>query len=117
MGTTRLAMMLPGAVSLGAYEGGALAAILVAVQAAEGELVVDAIASASAGSITALCAAKALLTGAKPVDLMIDAWVKVPSLDKLKTHDPNSPLSMDKLHEEAKRLLGPRDVPAGAYVQ
>jgi len=114
---TRLAMMLPGAVSLGAYEGGALAAILVAVQSAQGDLLVDAISSASAGSITALVAAKALLTGADPVKLMTGAWVDLPSLRKLKTHDANSPLSMEKLHDAAEDLLGPTDVPAGTYRQ
>src|SRR2546421_25869 len=66
MTRTRIGMMLPGAVSLGAYEGGALAAILAAVQAAGGELAVDAIASASAGSITAVVASRALLRGADP---------------------------------------------------
>ena len=86
MTRTRIGMMLPGAVSLGAYEGGALAAILAAVQAAGGELAVDAIASASAGSITAVVASRALLRGADPFKLMVATWVDLPSLDHLETH-------------------------------
>jgi hypothetical protein len=113
MGGTRIAMMLPGAVSLGAYEGGALAAVLTAVQAADGDLVVDAISSASAGSVTALVATRALLHGANPVDLMIATWVELPSLAKLKTHNPASPLSMQHLREAATRLLGTSQVPDG----
>jgi hypothetical protein len=118
---TRLALMLPGAVSLGAYEGGALAAILVAVLAAEGELVVDAIASASAGSITGLIASRALVSAADPVELMKATWVDLPDLGTLKTHDRNSPLSMQALETAATRLLEPdgavRDGAPDAYRQ
>jgi hypothetical protein len=46
MGKMRIAMMLPGAASLGAYEGGALAALLVALGQLDGAVVVDSIASA-----------------------------------------------------------------------
>jgi predicted acylesterase/phospholipase RssA len=99
-------MMLPGAVSLGAYEGGALAAVLTAVQASEGELVIDAIASASAGSMTALIAARALLSGADPVDLMRQTWVVLPQLQELETHDMSAPLSMAKVVNTATELLG-----------
>jgi len=107
-------MMLPGAVSLGAYEGGALAAILVAVQEARGELVIDSMATASAGSITGLIACRALLCGADPVALMSGTWVDMPSLENLKTHDPISPLSMDKLATAATKLLDPDEgVPDG----
>lgn len=113
MARTRIAMMLPGAVSLGAYEGGALAAILAAVQAAEGELAVDAVASASAGSITAVVASRALLCGADPFKLMAATWVDTPSLANLGTHDPNSPLSMERLQDSAKDLLGTTTVPDG----
>src|SRR5436309_16063531 len=97
MARTRIGMMLPGAVSLGAYEGGALAAILSAVQAAKGELAIDAMASASAGSITAVVASRALLRGADPFKLMAATWVDLPSLELLKTHGTASPLSMQEL--------------------
>jgi hypothetical protein len=106
-------MMLPGAVSLGAYEGGALAAVLAAVQAAKGELVVDAMASASAGSITAVVASRSLLRGADPFKLMAATWVDLPSLEGLATHDPISPLSMDNLQDAAETLLRSDTVPDG----
>src|SRR3954463_8008330 len=89
----RIALTLPGAVSLGAYHGGALAALLVAAQHAEGRLVIDAVAAASAGSITALLAARALLRGADPVALMKRAWVESDSLRSLRSKDTASVLS------------------------
>ena len=98
--------MLPGAVSLGAYEGGALAAVLTAVQASDGEQVIDAIASASAGSMTGLIASRALLAGADPVELMRQTWVVLPQLQELETHDLSAPLSMAKLVSTATELLG-----------
>ena len=103
--TTRIGLMLPGAVSLGAYEGGALAAVLKAVQASNDELVVDAIASASAGSMTALIACRALLCGADPIDLMTQTWVSLPQLDRLEAHDPSAPLTMKNLMDTATELL------------
>jgi hypothetical protein len=102
---TRLALMLPGAVSLGAYEGGALAAILTAAQHAGGELVIDAIGSASAGSITALVAIKAIFDGSDPVQLMRKVWVELPSIENLKTHDPIAPLTMHQLEVAADEIL------------
>ena len=81
-GPTRLhlALTLPGAVSLGSYHGGALAALLVAAQHAGGQIVIDAMATASAGSLTGVLAARSLLTGADPVRLMARAWVEADSL-------------------------------------
>jgi len=115
--TTRLGMMLPGAVSLGAYEGGALAAVLKAVQASGGELVVDAIASASAGSMTGLIACRALLCGADPVELMQQTWVALPQLGRLKVHDRSAPLTMERIISAARTLLGPDVVPDGTFRQ
>ena len=73
-------MTISGAVSLGAYEAGALAALLTAVQATcadqtDPPLRVDAIGGASAGSITAVLAARVLLGGVDPIDTMQSAWV------------------------------------------
>ncbi len=114
---TRLGLMLPGAVSLGAYEGGVLAAVLTAVQASRGEIVVDAIASASAGSMTGLIACRALLSGADPVDLMTRTWVDLPQLNRLATHDLSAPLTMDNLNSTASDLLGTKSVPDGPFRQ
>lgn len=104
---TRIGMMLPGAVSLGAYEGGAIAAILKAAQASDGELVIDAIASASAGSITGLVAARSILCGDDPIDLMRRTWVDLPSIDHLEDDPgPDAPLSMKGLIATAEQVLG-----------
>jgi hypothetical protein len=108
--------MLPGAVSLGAYEAGALAAILTAVLAAEGDLVVDAIASASAGSLTGLLATKCLLEGANPVTLMSKAWVDLPDISHLRTHSSLSPLTTTMLQSVGRQLLS-EPVDAPAFVQ
>jgi hypothetical protein len=111
-------MMLPGAVSLGAYEGGALAALLTAVQASKGELVIDAIASASAGSMTALVASRALQCGADPVKLMAATWVKLPSLGDLTADETlAAPLSMEGLRSGAEAVLRPSpDIPDGPHL-
>src|SRR5438552_2754213 len=49
MGRIRIGLTISGAVSLGAYEGGALAALMTAVQAVPDQLRVDAVSAASAG--------------------------------------------------------------------
>ena len=61
----RLSLTIPGAVSLGAYEGGALAALILAARTlGEENVLIDTIASASAGSIHALLTAEHSSTGA-----------------------------------------------------
>ena len=100
--------------SLGSYHGGALAALLVAAQHAEGRLVVDAVAAASAGSITGLLAARALLRGADPVALMVRAWVESDSLYALRSTDPRSVLTAEPLRALAADLLsGSGSIPDG----
>src|SRR5271157_4605710 len=113
MGRLRLALTLPGAVSLGAYEGGALAALLVAVQQLEGAVVIDAIASASAGSMTGLLAARSLAWGADPVDIMKRAWVELDDLKDMSTHEIASPLSAASLLVMAEQVLGKNGVRNG----
>lgn len=105
----RIALTIPGAVSLGAYEGGALAALLVAVQDVNSRdreaLRVDAIAGASAGSITGVVAARTLLGGLDPVDVMWRLWVESPSLDKMWTRGRQAPLSVEAIASAARCLL------------
>src|SRR4051794_21794524 len=113
----RMAMMLPGAVSLGAYEGGALAALLVGLGQLDGAVVVDSIASASAGSITALLTTRCLLRGADPVNLMAEGWGTLPSRRTLRERDAESPLSMDALREQASSLLSADGAPDGPPIQ
>ena len=73
----RLSLTIPGAVSLGAYEGGALAALILAARTlGEENVLIDTIASASAGSITALLTARALLPRVQPDRSPGAAWVK-----------------------------------------
>jgi predicted acylesterase/phospholipase RssA len=103
-----MALTMSGAIALGAFEGGALAALLAAVQAANekqpGALRVDAIAGASAGSITAVLAARTLLAGLDPVATMYGAWVSAPQLRDLRDKSA-SPLSVEHVRAQAERLL------------
>lgn len=109
MSRLRIALTLSGAVSLGAYEGGVLAAILVALGRLREQdryaVVVDAIAGASAGSMTGVLAARALLTQDDPVRLMHSAWVDIPSLENLHGHGPGAPLTVEKVVKNAQALL------------
>jgi predicted acylesterase/phospholipase RssA len=102
----RIGLTISGAVSLGAYEGGALAALLIAVQRMQGAVVIDAITGASAGAMTAVLAARCLLRGTDPVEAMKQAWVDLPSLKRLASRDLGSPLSGKVLQEAADDLLG-----------
>ncbi len=111
----RLALTLPGAVSLGAYHGGAMAALLVAAQHSDGQLIVDALACASAGALTGVLAARALLRGADPVALMTRAWVEADSLGALRSHGTDSILDPEPLRVLAADLLSAHgSVPDGA---
>jgi Patatin-like phospholipase len=104
----RMSLTLPGAVSLGSYEGGALAALLIAAQTlGDDVLLIDSIAAASAGSITGLLASRALLRGTDPVDLMRQAWVEQVSLAAMHTDSTDSPLSSNALTGIAQNVLGP----------
>lgn len=117
----RIALTISGAVSLGAYEGGALAALLVAVQrllrVSPPPIRIDAIGGASAGSITGLLATRTLLAGLDPVYVMHEAWVRRDSLAALFTRDPHAPLSLEPLRAAAKELLEPGPEHAGQPIQ
>ena len=97
----RIALTISGAVALGAYEGGALAALLCAIRELcrgdDPEIRVDAIGGSSAGSITGLLAARCLLEGIDPVYVMREAWVERDSLPVMRTDAPDEPLSLDAL--------------------
>jgi predicted acylesterase/phospholipase RssA len=108
-GELRIGVTISGAIALGAYDGGALAALLCAAQAVNerkpGALRIDAMAGASAGSITVLLAARTLLRGLDPIDAMYRAWVVTPQLDRI-SDGSVSPLSEERGRTEAKSLLG-----------
>src|SRR5436305_1651230 len=107
-GELRIGMTISGAIALGAYEGGALAALLAGAQSVNEQradaLRVDAVAGASAGSMTALLAARALVAGLDPVEVMYDAWVTAPQLQAL-SDAFRSPLSVEHLSREVDKLL------------
>jgi predicted acylesterase/phospholipase RssA len=106
MAKLRIGLTISGAISLGAYEGGGLAALLVAVQEMRGAVVVDAITGASAGAITSVLTARCLVRGCDPVEAMKTSWVDLPDLKRLKARDRRSPLSAEVLADGARELLG-----------
>src|SRR3954470_24840811 len=92
--TIQLALTLPGGVALGAFEAGALAALVVAGGGAWGgggalcggdepQVCVDLIGASSAGSLTSVLVVRALIEGLDPVDLLRRAWVEEASLPAL----------------------------------
>ena len=107
-GEIRIGLTISGAIALGAYEGGALAALLCAAQAVNERqrdaMRIDAIAGASAGSITGLLAARTLVRGMDPIDAMYGAWVVMPQLEDL-ADGCASPLSVERSRAEAEKLL------------
>jgi hypothetical protein len=121
MAQLRLSLTISGAVSLGAYEGGALAALLYAVrELAAGDdpaLRIDVISGASAGSITGLLAARALMQGHDPETVMAGAWVTGDSLGALLAHGAQAPLSVDALRQLGSALLDPPAGPASPHRQ
>jgi predicted acylesterase/phospholipase RssA len=112
MEQVRIALTISGAVSLGAFEGGALAALVLAAQSlsrdgAEPPLRIDAIGGASAGSITGMLTARCLLEGLDPVHVMSESWVRRDSLAAMKTRDKHAPLSIEAMRSAAVQLLDP----------
>jgi predicted acylesterase/phospholipase RssA len=109
----RIALTISGAVALGAYEGGALAALLCAIRGlCHGEdpvVRIDSIGGSSAGSITGLLAARCLLEGIDPVYVMREAWVERDSLSVMRTDTPDEPLSLAALRRASIDLLDPRN--------
>jgi hypothetical protein len=106
-----MSLTISGAVSLGAYEGGALAALLYAIrELTAGEnpaLAVDVISGASAGSITGLLTARTLLMGHDPETVMAGAWVTGDSISNLLAHGTQAPLSIDAMRRMGISLLDP----------
>ncbi len=109
----RLSLTIPGTASLGAYESGALAALVVAAkELGEDVLVIDSIAPASAGSTTALLAARALLEGIDPVALLTSGWAEHRSPEAA-VGPPDSTLQPEALAAMATILFGPNRMPSG----
>jgi predicted acylesterase/phospholipase RssA len=110
MGTkVRFALTLSGAVSLGAFEGGVLAALLNGIrplcQGDDPDVRIDAVGGASAGAMTALLATRCLTGGLDPVALLQEAWVAGDSIQQLLHNTGDSPLSAEQLQRLATRLF------------
>src|SRR4051794_27487122 len=106
----RCTLTLPGAVALGAYEGGALAAVLSALRgirenAGEPEVRIDSICACSSGSVTALLVARCLVEGLDPVRVLHKAWVTEGNLRTLFARGVASPLDFTALRTAADALL------------
>jgi predicted acylesterase/phospholipase RssA len=105
----RVEVALSGGASLGAYEAGALAAIIVGVQRLQRErpgwMVIDGLGGASAGSLVALMGAHVLLEGYDPVDFLHEAWVERLSLDLLRRRRGQGLLSFDHLRSDIRDFL------------
>lgn len=114
----RIALTIPSAASLGAYEAGAAAGLVVALQrlaqraAAEGRrpaAVLDAVGATSAGALVGLLAARCLLAGLDPVHVLHRAWVDEASWRRLRRGAGDAPLTLDGVERGVGRLLDPRD--------
>jgi predicted acylesterase/phospholipase RssA len=106
---SRLALTLPGGISLGTFEAGAVCALIRAVQhinAREPDRVrIDVMAGASAGALTSVLAARALLAGEDPLPSLRRAWVTEPSLSALLARGPRAPLTLRRARAVAEDVL------------
>jgi predicted acylesterase/phospholipase RssA len=112
----RIAVVLSGGASLGAYEAGALAALLVGVRRVQreraGAVVVDAVGGASAGALVGLFGAYATLEGLDPLDFLHEAWVERVSLDLLRRRRGQGLLSFDNMRSDIEDFLEHGDAAA-----
>jgi len=106
----RCTLTLPGAVALGAYEGGAVAALLSALRGIREnpqapDVTIDSISASSSGSLTALLVARCLVEGLDPVRVLHRAWVTDAGLRSLFGRGLAAPLTFEALRRSASRLL------------
>ena len=105
----RVCLTLSGGASLGAYQAGASAALLAALECIRDDhgvdVRVDAIGGASAGSIVGLIAAHSLLEGADGCRLLHEAWVDRVTVDTLLRGGARGPLSLARVRRELPELL------------
>jgi predicted acylesterase/phospholipase RssA len=110
MADLRLCLSLSGGASLGAYQAGASAALLVGLDHLRNEagldVRVDAVGGASAGAIVGLMAAFAVLEGIDGRDIMRRAWVERVSIDTLLRRGSRGPLSLEDVRRGLPDLLG-----------
>jgi hypothetical protein len=105
----RLCLSLSGGASLGAYQAGAAAALLVGLDHLRGDrgldVRVDAVGGASAGAIVGLMTAYAVLEGVDGCDVLHEAWVERVSIDALLRRRARGPLSLEGVRERLPELL------------
>lgn len=105
----RIAFTISGAVSLGSYEGGALAALVAGLQPIctgdDPPVCVDVIGGASAGSVCALLAAWCLRSGLDPVRVFREVWVERADIGNLRRGAKDAPLNEAALEEIALGVL------------
>ncbi|MDT0277097.1 patatin-like phospholipase domain-containing protein [Blastococcus goldschmidtiae] len=116
--TVRIALSVTSGASLGAYEAGAVAGLVVALQRLNershrrGEpppVVLDAVGATSAGAMVGLLASRCLLGGLDPLPVLHEAWVRQASLRRLAHGRRDAPLSMVAVQRDTVGLLEPRD--------
>lgn len=100
---------LSGGAALGAYQAGAMAALLVAVQHLRKEspdsVIIDALGGASAGSLVALLSATAHVSGIDPVALLRAAWVDEVSVGLLMEGSGRAPLGSHGLRRRMEEII------------
>jgi len=109
MADLRVSLTLSGGASLGAFQAGAAAALLVGFDHARCEegsdIRVDAIGGASAGALVGLLTAFSLLEGADGPRLLSKAWVEEVDLEVLQEGDADGPLTLDGVRDRFPDLL------------
>ncbi|MDQ3102808.1 MAG: patatin-like phospholipase family protein [Actinomycetota bacterium] len=109
MADLRISLTLSGGASLGAFQAGAVAALLVGFGHArleeDSDIRVDAIGGASAGSLVGLLTAFSLLEGADGPRLLSTAWVEEVDLSMLEEGESKGPLSLDGVQDRFPDLL------------
>lgn len=113
MADLRVSLTLSGGASLGAFQAGAVAALLAGFRHArceeDSDIRIDAIGGASAGSLVGLLAAYSLLEGADGPNLLSRAWVEEIDLTVLQEGDADGPLSLEGVRERFPDLLDGSD--------
>lgn len=105
----RLALILGGGVSLGAYTAGAVSEILLALSRnRRARVTVDVIAGASAGAVTAGLAARALAVNPSLLPWLERVWVDALDAEVLldsRRRDPSALLDTDAVEELSRHLI------------
>jgi predicted acylesterase/phospholipase RssA len=117
----RIALVLAGAASLGAYQAGALAALVEGLgplgtgdeRNGPPRLAIDIMTGASSGALNALLAAHCLVHGRDAAAILRRAWIDEASLAALRNRRFDAPLSLDSLARAANRLIDTADPDAG----